>query len=349
MNSTNFRQLGQRIDRFAQRVRLRLMRTSLLDRVVPRDRVDLALLDNRDDGAWILARVCTELKRYVPRSSLMLDFRERLPEAKAYFYSHYSLYIQSLRANPWLRNRRHIVLFTHRRDIGLSEPELVRALNNAHLVIFMTQADCDYFVASGLDKARAAHWVFGADEDLFVPPSVERVPLASRRPVVGFCLGFRAHPHYRERKNYDFVVEIIKQLVADHDVLLVGQGFHGYERFGELLNLSRFTYAEPRYDDYVRFYQQMDVFVSASALEGGPVPLIESMMCNVVPVVSNTGFAPTVVRNRENGFIFDVPCSASEVVSLVRQALLLRRPVRESVLPYSWRAFSAHVAAALPP
>ena len=88
----------------------------------------------------------------------------------------------------------------------------------------------------------------------------------------------------------------------------------------------------------------MTVFVSVSELEGGPIPLLEAMMSNVVPISGNTGFAPDVISNNENGYIYDISNSSSEdIVNLVRKAYDLKTNIRETVLQYDWNIYSKNV------
>ena len=109
-----------------------------------------------------------------------------------------------------------------------------------------------------------------------------------------------------------------------------------------MLSLPNFEYREASYSEYPQFYAELDVFVSASELEGGPIPLLESMMSNVVPVASDTGFAPDVIQHGQNGFLFacDEPESAV-IAQLVRRAMELEGDIRSSVLRYNWDAYAS--------
>lgn len=104
--------------------------------------------------------------------------------------------------------------------------------------------------------------------------------------------------------------------------------------------LPNFTYLELPYEQYPDFYQQVDVFVSPARLEGGPIPLLEAMMSNAVPVASRTGFAPDIIRHGENGFLFDVDASAAEICSRIEDAYALQAPVRETVKHLTWQRFT---------
>ncbi|MBD1845976.1 glycosyltransferase [Cyanobacteria bacterium FACHB-63] len=87
----------------------------------------------------------------------------------------------------------------------------------------------------------------------------------------------------------------------------------------------------------------MDVFVSASRLEGGPIPLIEAMMCNVFPVASDTGFSTDIIRHGENGFIFDVEASTDTICAYIEQAFTMDVDVHTTVKHLSWKNFSLDV------
>jgi glycosyltransferase involved in cell wall biosynthesis len=80
-----------------------------------------------------------------------------------------------------------------------------------------------------------------------------------------------------------------------------------------------------------------------SNLEGGPIPLIEAMMSNAVPVASRTGFAPDLIRNGGNGFIFDLDASAERIAKLIEAAFTLPGDIRKTVEKYDWDRFSASI------
>ncbi|MBW4441671.1 MAG: glycosyltransferase [Plectolyngbya sp. WJT66-NPBG17] len=101
--------------------------------------------------------------------------------------------------------------------------------------------------------------------------------------------------------------------------------------------------SEAAYQDYPLYYAQMDVFVSASKLGGGPIPLIEAMMCNVFPVASDTRFSTDIIRHGENGFIFDVEALVNTICDLIAQAFDQLIYVHETVKHLSWRNYSLAV------
>jgi glycosyltransferase involved in cell wall biosynthesis len=125
--------------------------------------------------------------------------------------------------------------------------------------------------------------------------------------------------------------------------LLIGKAWDAHPKFGEMLNLPNFKYVDTDYDDYPSHYAQMSVFVSPSRLEGGPIPLLEAMMSNVVPVASRTGFAPDIIVHGENGYLFDIGQSVGSICRLIDEAFALNCDVRSSVEAYTWSSFARAV------
>jgi glycosyltransferase involved in cell wall biosynthesis len=294
------------------------------------------------EKGWILDGICKEINRYYPGDTAFVYTIESLPPSKAYFFSHYSLLSPAILANPYILGSRKFVWYTHARSIGTLDSELVYVLNQSSTVFTTNSYNQKLLISSGLNPHKVAVALGGADETLFVSP----MSIRKNRPCIGFCLGFRGHQGYRERKNYDLIVELIK-VIQNADVIILGKNWSQYERFGELKKLPYFRYVEVPYAEYPAYYQQMDVFVSASKLEGGPIPLIEAMMCNVFPVVSNTGFAPDIITHGKNGLLFDVNASVATIYGLINKALTLQVNVRETVEHLTWKNFSEEIQKAI--
>jgi glycosyltransferase involved in cell wall biosynthesis len=158
--------------------------------------------------------------------------------------------------------------------------------------------------------------------------------------LIGFCTAF--YP----RKNPEVILELVKAL-PDRSFILIGRKWDQYDRFPELNELPNFRYVDVPYSEYPKYYEKMSAFVSASNLEGGPIPLVEAMMSNVVPVASRTGFAPDLIKHGRNGFLFDVGSSAKLVADLITEALALQTDIRATVEHLSWRNFSHQINAVM--
>ena len=119
---------------------------------------------------------------------------------------------------------------------------------------------------------------------------------------------------------------------------LVGRNWGNYEKFSKLLVQENFTriMSNLDYDMYPDLYSNGSYFVSPSILEGGPVPILESMMSNCVPVASKTGFCPDIINHGQNGFLFDVNAGYKEVIGLIDKAFDLKINTRETVEEFTW-------------
>ena len=292
--------------------------------------IDLVFVVLEPQRGWILEGIAKEIARYFRGTYRFVYSLESLPSAKAYFIVHYGIMGFAYKRNPLLWRRKVFVWYTHPRDdLGISDQEIHYLLNHAELVFCSCRNFASLLREKGVAPGRTAHVLGGADPAMFLPR-------ARGNGKIGFCTAFYAC------KCPDRILEIVRRM-PHRQFLLVGRKWDQYERFAELRAMPNFEYVETTYDQYPRLYRQMDVFVSPSSLEGGPIPLIEAMMSNVVPVASKTGFAPDVIRHGENGFLFETDAPVETVCDLIEQAMLLPGDIRATVLDCSWEAFSGKV------
>ncbi len=303
-------------------------RSKLLKQVEPEyDLVFVVFGFARD---WILEAICREMAAYFSFKYCFHYTETCLPPAKAYFIAHYSFLPACLKLNPHIWKSKILVWYTHpREDLGISNDELIYVLNKATNVICMCSQFAQMLVKQGVKASKVSYIVGAADPQMFLPH--QRL-----NGAVGFCTAF----YYR--KEPERIFKIIK-MMPHRKFVLLGKNWLKYERFSEMQALPNFTYVEAPYSDYPLYYAQMDVYVSPSKLEGGPIPLIEAMMCNVVPVATNTGFAPDLIVPGENGFIFDLDSPVEEICQLIDKAFQLQANVRKTVEHLSWEYFALEI------
>jgi glycosyltransferase involved in cell wall biosynthesis len=208
------------------------------------------------------------------------------------------------------------------------------ALNQATKVISASSLFVNLLEQEGV-KPEKLTCVLGAADPASFPPH-QRSP----EGLIGFCTA------YYPRKNPDVILEMVKTL-RHRDFILLGRNWEQYARFSELAGLPNFTYVNVPYSEYPRYYEKMSVFVSASALEGGPISLIEAMMSNVVPVASRTGFAPDLIEHGQNGFLFDVESPVALISEYIEKSFSLQNDIRATVQHLSWTNFALQMNAIL--
>jgi glycosyltransferase involved in cell wall biosynthesis len=277
---------------------------------------------------WILDGICREIGSRQPDSWHVAYLPPELPPARNYWFSHHSLFMKYFRAEPErLAQSSTFIWYTHpRNETPQSIAESLDAFQHATQIIFTCAANRELWLKRGLSPERARVVLGGADPELFL--GHER-----RDGVVGLSSSFY------ERKNPDRLLELMR-LLPHRRFNLIGRKWEQYALFGAMRALPNFSYLTIPYQQYPEEYRKFDVFLSMSTLEGGPIPLLEAMMCNAVPVASDTGFAPDLIRDGENGFLFHIDAPASTIAWQIEAAFQLESDVRSTVLPYDWHHFS---------
>jgi glycosyltransferase involved in cell wall biosynthesis len=324
---------------FRVRLQFAIMVTKLISRknVKQQGQFDfdiVFIIPPRGANGWILEAICREISyRALTAKVVFINSGEELPLAESYFFSHYVYYFNAL-LKLQVRDPSNCYVFaTHLEPEKhqISNDILRDTLNTVRKVFCMNSELIKDLTSMGVSPSTLLLTVGAADSGLF--SFHER----SQTGKVGFCSAFYA------RKSPDLVLNIAKKL-SDKEVLLIGRGWKNFQHYDTLLSLSNFEYVETEYINYPKLYSQMTVFVSVSELEGGPIPLLEAMMSNVVPVAGNTGFAPDVISYNENGYIYDISSSSSEdIVNLIRKSYDLKTNIRETVLQYDWNIYSKNV------
>jgi glycosyltransferase involved in cell wall biosynthesis len=302
----------------------------------PHSGPDLCFVVKNGSGGWILEAVCREVAAHFAGTWAFAGTLDQVPRARSYFFAHYHFYLEAMRRNPHLWGRPCAVLMTHpkeeSRDFG--GPAAVRVLSRARL-ISMCSMWSDLLVDLGVPSGQITLALGGADPAFFEPH-------ARGGGKIGFCAA------YYDRKSPERIVELVRSR-PDRSFVLMGRNWHRYPEFTALLQLPNFEYREGAYADYPAFYRELDVFVSLANLEGGPIPLIEAMMSNVVPVATRTGFAPDLIRDGENGYLCEIDAPVATIASLIDRAYENARDVRTTVEHLSWRRFSEVVQRQLAP
>ncbi len=261
-------------------------------------------------------------------------------DASGNFFIHYALYRDYLQHDAAGAD---VVFFTHfyphtPEGAQAERAGMVDALRRARLVISMSSYGRDRLVEWGVPAEKIVVELVGSDAARFRPG-----PAASRaRPRVGLVSGFK------ENKNPLFIRDAVTRH-GEVDWLLLGRHWERTPLLDELRACRNFQYldlSEAAFDRWPDVYRGLDLFVTPSLVEGGPVPLLEAMLTGVWPIASDTGHARDVIRDGMNGFVFPVDDRAAfdrrleESLSLYAGA---RERVRESVLSLTWERFGRGV------
>lgn len=283
---------------------------------------------------WVLDGICRDTAAHLEISVDFCYDLTHLPTAPAYFFSHHTLYARARRARTIPRGARTLVFYTHPGNASADQRKLVRALSTCDQVLSMATMHSRQLLSWGVPADRVTTVLGAADPQMFQP---------HRRG--GGSVGLVSA--YYERKAPTRIVGLA-QALPERELLLVGRGWDHPEVAAPLARIPNLRIVQAPYREYPEWYGRMDVFVSPSVLEGGPIPLIEAMMSNVVPVATATGFCPDVIQDGVNGYLCGVDASAAEMAELVELAFTNTTDVRPSVEHLSWQRYADILQGFLP-
>ncbi len=284
---------------------------------------------------WILGAKAQRLSANFSSDSKVVftDKFKNIPIAPGYFFMHQKYYAKALRYNPHLKKAKCIVMFTHAEwNKYFSTSHALYALKNASKIICLNQNAAKELTTIGISQEKIVIYHLASNPDFFMPKNIRN------GKTVGFCC------YYSERKNPELIYNLVMKM-PNINFILIGQNWENYPKFNQLINAINFTYyGDKKYDEYPELYQIMDVFVSPSYLEGGPVPLLEAMLSNIVPVASNTGYCPDIINHGKNGFLFDPHHDSVEhVIGLIQKAFKLEGDIRQYVVSFSWKEYGKKI------
>lgn len=291
---------------------------------------DLVFVVAPTNRGWILEGICREVEQRHPGVTAFHYGNGPLPPGRAYFFTHYMLF-QDHMDDPALNSARSLVWFTHPSwSDRRGRRAVVRSLERCSRLISTSSMHAQTLRTASRSLARKTEVVLpGVDHARFEPH-------ARGGGAVGLCSAYYA------RKAPGDVLGLVRAL-PHRRFRLLGRGWEEAPQFEQLMAQANFEYLEAGFDDYPTFYRTLDVFVSPSVLEGGPIPLLEAMASNVVPVATRTGFAPDLISHGDNGLIVDVGAGVHALADAVERAFALEAEVSSSVAHLTWDRFAERV------
>jgi glycosyltransferase involved in cell wall biosynthesis len=247
-----------------------------------------------------------------------------LPRYGAYFFSYPSMFESYLKSNPRRYQNRSIVNYTHNMEELGDLNHQAQILNQAYSIHFNCSTNANSLVEAGLVPTKV-RLVFGAvDADCYQQANIQREPktilLASR---------------FSERKGLGIFPDVVK-LLPEWKFIILGRGWEDFLKESGLTNNPNIEYQF--FDKEARniAMSRATLFLSLSTLEGGPIPLIESMSMGVIPVATDTGFARDIIVDGKNGVVIPNPPTAAQVHKAILSASELTGSPEESVGHLSW-------------
>jgi glycosyltransferase involved in cell wall biosynthesis len=139
--------------------------------------------------------------------------------------------------------------------------------------------------------------------------------------------------NFKREKNHYFLIPFMDELRKKYQLklILIGQG-PLYKEFSEKVKLAKLTdFVEYRgtVENAYKENKYFDIFVYPSLHEGLPNALMEAMACGLPVISSNAGGCKDLIRQGENGFLFDSG-NLSDFIKLT-STLIENRSLRERI------------------
>lgn len=186
------------------------------------------------------------------------------------------------------------------------------------------------------------------DGNIFSPSDKHSARIDLNLPGSVKIIGFVGR--LSRKKNLEATLEAVQHLkqqgMAIH-LIIVGDGEHEaiLRKFcidcGIAGNVTFFS-GKP-YNELVRYYNAMDLFVMTSLAEGFPMVVLEALASGTPVVANNIGAIPEVITNGQNGYILD-SLTPSSVAKAISSALAEGDPMSTNARTSSEPYFAEHIA-----
>lgn len=285
------------------------------------------------DKEWIFGAKVKRLAKHsrLNATNYFNNGLRNLPNSDGYFFIFHQYFYRAMRHNPQILNKKNIVMYTHENfTTSFSKTHVIWCLNKADKVVFLNSKVQQKLINAGLKKEKTTVIHIASNPDFFLPH--ERT-----QGTVGFCSAFS------DRKNPELIFNLVKHTPERH-FYLIGRYWDKFEKFTELNNFINFTYFDNEdYENYPNLYNKIDIFISPSKNEGGPVPILEAMLSNCIPIASKTGFAEDIITHNKNGYLFEVDATYTTVKALIDKAAKNTNNIRETAMEFSWENCSQKI------
>lgn len=138
-----------------------------------------------------------------------------------------------------------------------------------------------------------------------------------------------------ERKNPEMLLSIAEKL-PEEKFLLIGRGWKESAIVSKLEERENIEYREFQGALSTEDLDGCDLFLMTSSVEGGPMPLMETLAAGLIPIATDTGFVREIFKEAEVPEFLIVPARESNFVEAVMLARKLSasgfKPNREKIL-----------------
>ena len=292
-----------------------------------------AVIINNDFSNWVLGGIARDIAKKGQIKLEWVNFRKvksifqcfiRILISQKLIFVNQDTYKRMCKFYYFFLIKKKIyILYTHT-NLGVKENFNVFKVTN---LVCMNTSERDLLVSHGVKTQQIIVCPTGVDFSFFVVPYNK--PQPNRVLLVS---------SYKKRKNPKMVLEVVSRNL-DFEFTLIGVNWEFSEEFLDLKALPNFTYLQFSYPTYTQCLEVNHIFLSLSSLEGGPLPLLETMACNLIPVCTETGWASDLIKDGQNGFILSKYYNSANVRTSLLKARELELDTRSTIRQYTYERY----------
>lgn len=190
--------------------------------------------------------------------------------------------------------------------------EQLLPLTKADAVMVVAEEWREFLLGKGVSAETLHLFYNGVDTTRFYPfnnklYARKRLGIYSNSKLIGYSAKFTSNNG--GRKGVDIFQEAIKlsaSMGCKFGVLITGPGWDDIVREIESYGIE--VHYRPFLPERLmpNLYNALDLYVVTSRIEGGPVPLLESMACGVPVITTPVGIAKEYINHNVNGLIIPI-------------------------------------------
>ncbi|MHA1251510.1 MAG: glycosyltransferase family 4 protein, partial [Candidatus Helarchaeota archaeon] len=125
-------------------------------------------------------------------------------------------------------------------------------------------------------------------------------------------------------KGIDYFLEIIKKynkIDKSQEYLIIGEGPYLPLVEKAIISYPIKYYRQIPHELIPKYYNKCKIFLLTSRAEGLPTTILEALSCEVPVIASNIGGVSEIIKNGENGYLFDI----NDINQIIDKILLIKQ------------------------
>ena len=297
-----------------------------------------------DNASWVLDEIKNELEKILKNHFTIINqkFSKFFFNQCIFFLNKYDL----LKAN-FSQNKIGVSIFHFDKQEKEKNYKIIKLLKNKNFITSIQVTNDkikNFLIKSGINKNKIHKIPIGIELKKFKYRSLSQRLKNKKKLNLNKCLvigsfqkdgiGWGDGMEPKKIKGPDIFIKIIKELSKRKKIHVILSGpSRGYiKRNLKRLNISFSHYYYKNYDDVIKLYSLIDVYIVSSRVEGGPRAILESMASGVVVFSTRVGQAEEIIKNNKNGYLYnkdDIKLVSEKIINVFNDIKKRKKIIEE--------------------